>query len=145
MTIDETGAPFPIKTTVSRQRVQDLLTTAIEGGTSYWAQLGYKLGPGYKYEEFREGGELQDAEQYAHPLEIIPFHEGCYLVVIETEEDEDDPTREHLVGAAEMQRALDLMAEKRPEDLATFLAGNEDADTGDVFLQLAALGEVRYG
>lgn len=145
MRIEDTGPPFPIKSSVTRKQVQDLLTAAVEGGTGYWASLGHKLRRGERFENFREGGKHQDPDEYAHPYEIIPFHEGCFLVVVETEKDEDDETREHLVGVAEMQRGLDVMAEKHPRHLGNFLDDTYDAETADVFLQCAALGELVYG
>ena len=37
------------------------------------------------------------------------------------------------------------MAETHPRHFADFLAGNEDATTGDVLLQLAVFGELVFG
>jgi pimeloyl-ACP methyl ester carboxylesterase len=40
---------------------------------------------------------------------------------------------------------LHLMPQVAPEHWADFLTENEDAETGDVFVQLCLLGEVVYG
>jgi hypothetical protein len=40
---------------------------------------------------------------------------------------------------------LRIMAEKEPRHFADFMTENDDADTGDVFLQCCLYGEVIYG
>jgi hypothetical protein len=40
---------------------------------------------------------------------------------------------------------LSLMAEKYREDFADFLSQDDDANTSDIFLQLALYGEVIFG
>jgi len=40
---------------------------------------------------------------------------------------------------------LSLMAEKYSEDFANFLSQNDDANTSDIFLQLALYAEVIFG
>lgn len=37
------------------------------------------------------------------------------------------------------------MAEKWPRHFGNFISENEDAETGDVFIQLALLGDIVYG
>jgi hypothetical protein len=37
------------------------------------------------------------------------------------------------------------MAREAPQHFADFLNENDDADTGDVFVQCCLLGEIRYG
>lgn len=44
-----------------------------------------------------------------------------------------------------LAQGLSVMAKIAPRHFADFLAGNEDATTGDVFLQCVTLGEVKYG
>lgn len=41
--------------------------------------------------------------------------------------------------------ALRLMAERHPQKFAELITGTGDFTTGDVLIQLAAFGEVRYG
>ena len=45
----------------------------------------------------------------------------------------------------ELQQGLQRMARKYPRHFADFMAENDDAITGDVFLQCVVLGEVIYG
>jgi len=42
-------------------------------------------------------------------------------------------------------RGLHLMAKEYPQHWGNFIAGNDDAETGDVFLQLCLLGKLVYG
>ena len=44
-----------------------------------------------------------------------------------------------------VQRGLQTMAEKYPRHWGDFIRENEDAITGDVFIQCCLLGEVVYG
>lgn len=46
---------------------------------------------------------------------------------------------------AKIQRGLRLLATECPRHFSYLLLGNEDADTGDFFLQLALFGKVIYG
>lgn len=49
------------------------------------------------------------------------------------------------VSERAIKRGLALMVKAAPKQLARLIEGNADATTGDVLIQLAVLGEVRYG
>ncbi len=44
-----------------------------------------------------------------------------------------------------VRRGIELMATVAPERFARLLSDEQDGDDGDVWLQLAVLGEVKYG
>ena len=44
-----------------------------------------------------------------------------------------------------IKKGLQIMAEKYPRHMGDFLNENDDADTGDVFLQCCLFGEAIYG
>jgi hypothetical protein len=60
-------------------------------------------------------------------------------------DDEGESTGRKVFGLADLAKGLQTMAEKYPRHFADFVAENDDADTGDVFLQCVVLGDVVYG
>lgn len=147
---------FRIEKAVSAKDVANLLCSGFEGGVGYWCRI----------EEVREPKEKRpvlDAKRvYAHT--DYPLLEGGAVICrdieeqpvtddeCEQEENEDgilvdkEPVFKRLVLDREaVQRALNLMSSKYPRHWGDFLSGNYDAITGDVFIQLALLGDVIYG
>jgi len=117
---------------IPNQKIIDLITTAIEGGSNYWAS--FKFPDNWK----------EKSQSYAE----IPF-KGENIAVYDIETGE-------LLGylnSASIKVGLQLMADRKDlkgkpvparhfKNLAT---DNEDAETADVFMQLAVMGEIVYG
>ena len=76
---------------------------------------------------------------------------GYWAVVREREDgaleigEQEQPRVRTLLNDAALTRGLALAAEKHPLLFARLLTGTADAAIGDVLIQLAVLGEVRYG
>jgi hypothetical protein len=117
---------------IDNQKIKDLIITAIEGGSNYWASL--KLPSDWK-------------EKYGS-IEEITF-KGGNIEVYDVETDE-------LLGVlnlATVRTGLQLMADS--EDMKgkaipgrhfqNLINDNWDAETADVFLQLATMTEIIYG
>ena len=115
--------------TIDDQRVQDLLCCALEGGSNYWYEITK-----YIYPE----GLIRSDMEYPH-LEL-PFRGGSLSI---SDIEDGDFCGELNLEAC--KRGLQVMADKYPQHYADFITENEDADTGDVFLQCALLGEIVYG
>jgi len=130
---------------ISDDRLRCLLCSALEGGSNYWyMHVRNEFPPGVTYADFREGGRLTLAE-YWHPLELIPFVEGCAIfITTEAAGDEGDTTERRLDRAA-LLRGIEIMAAKYPRHFANVVSENDDAETGDVFLQCCLFGEIVYG
>lgn len=111
------------------QRIQDLLCCALEGGSNYWI-AGYR-------KEYPIGKARGD---YEFPHLELPLAEGGSLIISPGEGEEP-----RTLDRVACFRGLQIMAEKYPKHFADFLAENEDADTGDIFLQCALFGEVIFG
>lgn len=117
--------PFTITIPVDQQRVADLITSAIEGGSNYWLD---RVEPKFAiHEAYSEGvsygDDMIDRVVYA----------------------EDDDTA-YLFGKEAIQQGLDLLGDVAGgRHLADFLVESDDAETGDVFFQLCLFGEVVYG
>jgi len=116
-----------IKMTVEldRQRVVDTFINALEGGSNYWL-TSYSLGSGEDDSEKELQGILNGI--------------GGMLV---KENDRDE--KSHVVTVKDIEAALQDMANRYPWHFKNLVDENDDAETADVLLQLAALKEVVYG
>ncbi len=112
-------------------KVRNLITTAIEGGSNYWAR--FKSPEKWK-------------ENYKS-IEDIPFKGDIEVFDIETDE------LLGILNLATINTGLQLMAEGKdlkgiiiPERyFDNLINDNADAETADVFMQLAVMGEIVYG
>ena len=131
-----------IKTRVTDKTLRGLLCSALEGGSNYWYMVEkYEFAAGLSYDDFREGGRMQDPAEYWHPCEIIPFADGCALVI----GDKEEPGKTYRLDKAALHKGIQIMAEKFPRHFADVVNENDDADTGDVYLQCCLFGDVIYG
>lgn len=110
------------------ERIKDLLCAAFEGGTGYWCSIR-----GYKY----PNGKTKDDYEFRH-CEVVP--DGGTMILVETEENREwELTQERLMFG------LKVMSTQYPEHFNDFLRENEDATTGDVFVQCCLFGTIIYG
>ena len=117
---------------IPTQRVIDMLTTATEGGSNYWAKF-----------KFSENWKNND-ESY----EQILFNSG-HIEVFDIETGE----LVGLLNRATIRVGLELMGMRkniRGEDIPllhfkNLISDNMDAETADVFIQLAVMGRIVYG
>lgn len=132
--------------TISDDQIKGLLCTGFEGGIAYWAEvIEYQYGSsGLTYQDFQKGGSQQSPNptDYWHPCELIPLVPGCAVILGDLEDPSRKPVR---LDREAIERGLQLMADKYPRHFSDFLAENDDATTGDVFIQLCVFGEIIYG
>lgn len=123
---------FSISTSYSVKRISDLLCCAFEGGSNYW----------YMIEKFNkpEKLEFRTDKDTVFPHLDYPLNAGGSLIITAT----GDKTRRTLDLEA-CVRGLKIMAEKYPKHFADWVGENDDATTGDVYLQCCLFGEVVYG
>lgn len=144
--INEATKVFSVKQEISEKRIHDLLCSAFEGGTGYWCCIendvdGIQYPEGFSYSDFRIGGRLNPKDDPVNPYGLIAMTEGMELVL----SDAEDPDTRWTLNREKIQKGLQLMQEKYPSHWGDFVSENDDADTADVFLQLAVLGELVYG
>lgn len=107
------------------QRVCDLLSCAFGGGSTYWADIS----------------DRADAEHSFYPSEI-PLHAQLWVEIL----DDVEESKKYRLDRAALERGLQLMPTfGKGRHWRDFIAENEDATTGDVFLQLCVFGDVIYG
>lgn len=109
---------------VSRERVEDLLCNAVEGGSSYWAEsLRAKIA------KTTPKGTL---DLYSRMID------GGFVIL----HDQDDRAE---VNPNDIAIALQVMADKYPRHFNDFITEHDDGDTADVFLQVCCFREIVYG
>lgn len=134
---------FKIEVGISDQRVKDLICSGFEGGVGYWCQIMDFNNPHNEPVDFNH-------------IDIPFVKDGaiiCQAFVEADSQDEDDYWLDEdgirlpllKLDKAACQRGLSIMQAKYPRHFSDFLAENDDADTGDVFIQCALLGEIIYG
>lgn len=128
---------------IPEKRVADLLCSAFEGGSAYWCQMERCIlgkGDGNPWGDGDEIIRLPDSYRAA-------FSTDGAVLLHDTEADEEDglSPNPYRLDREAMCRGLKVMAEKYPKHFADFINEDDDATTGDVFLQCALFGEIRYG
>jgi len=125
---------FTVKTEISNQRIQDLLCCALEGGSNYWCRQH-----SFRYPE----GKGKDDYTYRH-LEVAL--DGGIQLLVEDCDVFGEVAITHELTREVIQAGLELFSKFEPKShFDNFINENEDAETGDVFLQLCLFNEIRYG
>lgn len=123
-----------VKHEISLDRIANLLCSAFEGGSNYWYQIDKFIKPTNMTFQ-------TDEDQIFRHLDY-PLNEGGALIISDIEGDEDKPKR---LDMEAIKKGLQIMAEKYPRNMGDFLNDNDDAETGDVFLQCCIFGDAIYG
>jgi hypothetical protein len=111
---------------------EDLLITALEGGSNYW----YYLPDLSMTKKYREEGQATSERIFKAAMsgEIIPVHDA------ENEEEFlGNISKENFI------KAETLMKENSPQHYANAISENSDAETADVWFQYVVLGEITFG
>jgi hypothetical protein len=120
---------------ISEETIADLMTTAIEGGSAYWCD-----------EITQTSGVTTETSPWYSDPEI--YITNLTLQVVESEPSKENSDGRHIINLEKMQKAFELMGEfgtPKGFHLRNLVEENWDAETADVFLQLATFGEVVYG
>jgi hypothetical protein len=124
---------------ISYQRITDLLSSAIEGGgIGYWAQIEGYNPPSEVVYITNVGDEVNTEIVYRH-LDY-PLNPGGAVLIYDLEGDEVKS-----LNLETITKGLQVMAEKEPWHFGNFLTEDDDASTGDVFVQCCLFEEVIYG
>ncbi len=120
-------------------RIADLLCSGFEGGIGYWARIE-------KYKEPSEPidrsvlGPSWDGEVY--PYIHYPLTPDGAVIIKDTE---DDKGKKYTLDMKAIKKGLAIFQEKYPSHFGNWLSEDDDAITGDVFIQCCLLGEIVYG
>ena len=128
---------FDLTITIPKQRIADLLCCAFEGGSNYWYIIKESTPPAEM--PFRS-----DPSKVFKHLDF-PLNPFGRLTITTDEGDEINGKKEWPLDIPAIERGLRVFIEKYPLHFSDFLIENEDATTGDCFLQCCLFGEVVYG
>ena len=109
-------------------RVQDLLVSAFEGGSNYWYY-------GLRVKALPEGYEEKPQHWHAE----VPCQPGGEVSF------RDMDGGRHTLSMETLERGIRTMRSRYDRHYRNVLSENEDAETGDVFLQCCVFGGVVYG
>ena len=129
---------------ITPKMLEDLLVTALEGGTGYWACLGERTEPEHKtaYKQYEHHEEANWTPHHVY----VPMSPGGNIQILDAETTmDDDPDVLGDLNLPNMIRGLDLMAKEFPGDFQEFIEGDYDSNHADCFMQLAVMGELVFG
>ncbi len=124
---------------VTPQKICYLLVTAFDGNmTSAWASARTEMpdDPDWSWCTPQERKYWEGVKKY-----YVASMCGGRVILIE----HDDEDEEHILDRAALHRGIKTMAEKFPRHWADFISENDDAITGDVFVQCCLFGDIIYG
>lgn len=123
---------------VTYKQIADLFTTGIEGGDARQWLISLHPGPN-DCAVVTQGPWYSDSKFWAQ--------ESYTLTAVEDVNDDGDPKtgKVHKIGPAEVVAGIELMAREYFGHFADWRDDNDDAATGDVFLQCVILKDVVYG
>ena len=116
----------------SQQEHEDLVITACEGGCSYWGEINETP------TDFPPSGE---GKAFSERLFDYLWNRDGTITVSDVEDSETT----YLINKKSLTDAVALMAKDYKEHFADVISENWDADTADVYFQLACCGQIVYG
>ena len=124
---------------VKKQRVADLLCSALEGGSNYWYRIEKFVKPKPKHLKPHTGtGGIFRHVDY-------PLCKGGAIIVSDHHGADGGIEVHTRVDLEQIINGLELMCTLYPRHYSNWLTEKDDAETGDVFLQLCVLGDLVYG
>ena len=126
--------------TTNHENLVNLLSVATYG--NYWPVIkAYKSDAEKGLFEDCECREDKWAKALMHGKGVVVY--DCYEMDNELN-DGEEPTKYHIT-MDNVKKGLEMMRDQYPRHYADLVEENDDAITGDVFLQLAVFGELIYG
>jgi hypothetical protein len=127
-----------INQTISREVLEDIFVTAIEGGSNYWYYL-----PHESIKAIR-GAVPKSEDPYLSTAILKAILDHDVKVAINDAEDETEVVG--IITRSLIEPRLQLLMDSQNKwALERHLEENGDADSADVVFQYLAMGEVVYG
>jgi alkylation response protein AidB-like acyl-CoA dehydrogenase len=121
----------------NQRELIDILVTAFEGGTGYWARIeGYTIPDGA--EALDDGDTKDKLPRHAW----VPLYEGGYIRLTVPE---DGDGKVYNYGFSTLRYGLELIEQAYPKRFAALSSGDFDAEDADVVVQLGLFGKIVYG
>ena|SRR6478609_3770264 len=117
-----------------RMHIEDMLVGAFEGGSNYWYWIN-------DWEHIKKATPAMKGEPFVMRV-MQALDMGLTLDIYDAE---DETEKLGTLSWDSCVKALDLMKENHEVHYLNLIAEEGDAETADVFLQLAVLGELTFG
>ena len=119
---------------ITKEQRENLLCSAIEGGSNYWYYFNTK--------------SCQAIDNIAPKDGKTPFVDRLYTALEKglTVAVQDCDTMKTIgqLSIESIEKGEQLMADKYADDFADIVADTDDANTADIWFQLAVIGRVEY-
>ena len=137
---------FPATVQVTADKISHLLSNAFAGGSNYWYDIKTFIEPSViEYLSDAEFAKSVGNEPKIYKYLDYPLNAGGGVIITSKEDDEINGQTEFLLNLDSIGKGIQIMAEKYPKHFTNFIEENDDAETGDVFLQCCLFGETIYG
>lgn len=130
--------PYSVIKPFSKQILSDLIVTALEGGSNFWYLI--KDEADAEIRKYKDSNNLHN--NCFSEWVFVALENGAKIQIHDIEDEEN------LLGTLTIEslhKATRLISEKYPAEYANMLEEDYDADSADIFFQLAVMGEVVYG
>lgn len=118
---------------VTLEHFETIIAGALEGGSNYWYSLGEGIPP-------RDENQTPLSTRIAHHL----FNDPTYKIqIMDAEDEEGEPLG--YVTQESMLNAFQIISKQYPWHYNNLISENDDAETADVFFQVATMGEIVFG
>lgn len=124
-----------IKHEFTPKQISDLLCSALEGGSNYWAEIVGKVEP-------KNWNNTPEVEERKFTHISYPMNEGGELHIKDIEEENGKIL---ILNIYKIKTGLKRMAKKYPKQFQNIIEDNYDANDADIFFQFAVLGDCIYG
>ena len=124
---------------ITNETMVDLLTVAFEGGSDYWLanDIFLSYAPGKAREDYKLDGR---------PCwYLLPVFDGNVRFTWKNDDHLDMGDETHDLDRIDLLNALQKLENQWPQHFADIVDGQDDAETADLVLQLAVLGDVTFG
>lgn len=123
--------PIRLNFNVDPEKITNLLISAFEGGSNYWIARRVEITrkPTLPYDGYGSSVPMAGGE----------------ISIAELVNDNTGEINMHTLDQEKCIKGLEIMAEKYPRHFSDWVSENDDAVTGDVFLQVSLFGTVVYG
>lgn len=127
-----------IKLEFTQQHLEDIIVTALEGGSNYWLMLKAKSSI-IKDAKKETGYEMELWNPLSSELaKLMWTHPSYKLPVYDKEEDNE------LLGHLSLESLVQAM-QKHPHEALSIINESYDANDADTLVQTAVMGEVVFG
>lgn len=131
-----------IQLEIDERRVADLLCNALEGGSDYWSHIKSYNEPKEITFDWRSDARNEADEIYRHIH--YPMSKTGSIVIRDTEDQKDYILNREAIEAG-LTAFANLKQGEGGHHFSNFLNEQDDAETGDVFLQCCLFNEIIYG